>query len=144
MPQTPFQDPDMKTLFDAYPPEIKRRLLVVRDLIFSAAAEIEGVGDLEETLKWGQPSYLTTNSKSGTTIRIDRVKDDPTHYAIYVSCQTTLIEHFRMLHPELNYDGNRAIILDSADEPPIDLLKDFIGMALTYHLRKKVKRRSNV
>jgi hypothetical protein len=42
--------------------------------ILDAASETEGVGELEETLKWGQPSYLTKKPKSGRTIRIGREK----------------------------------------------------------------------
>ena len=139
MPDKPFKNPDMEHVFDNYPPEIKSRLLRLRDLIVLVASETPGVGELEETLKWGQPSFLTTTSRSGTTIRIDQVKNDPQHYAMYLSCQTTLIETFRMVYPDFRYDGNRAIIFAIEDDLPIEVLKDFIGMALTYHLRKKQK-----
>jgi hypothetical protein len=43
----------------------------LRRLIFFVAAQDEHIGGLEETLKWGVPAYLTSVSKSGTTIRID-------------------------------------------------------------------------
>jgi hypothetical protein len=29
-----------------------------------------GVGALHETLKWGQPAYLTPETRSGTTLRL--------------------------------------------------------------------------
>jgi len=67
---------------------VRQRLLALRWLILDTAAATAGVGRIEEALKWGQPSYLTTNPKSGSTIRIDQVP--PGGYALYVHCQTNL------------------------------------------------------
>ena len=78
-------------------------------------ANSEGVGELEETLKWGEPSYLTTESKSGTTIRIDWKPKHPNQYAMYVNCKTTLVDTYRSLFPELTYEKNRAIIFGIND-----------------------------
>lgn len=136
MTQTPTPNPDVQAVFDRYSPEIQDRLMMLRALIYSTASEIEEVGEIEEALKWGQPSYLTPVSRSGTTIRIDRVKTNPTQCAIYVHCQTSLIETFRAMYPDLSYDGSRAIIFDAVDALPIDAVKDCIAMALTYHLRR--------
>jgi hypothetical protein len=54
-----------------YPSGIRKQLLVLRELIFAAAQASKGVGELEETLKWGEPAYVTAQSKSGSTVRID-------------------------------------------------------------------------
>jgi hypothetical protein len=105
-------------------------------LIFDTARTTDGVGPLEETLKWGQVSYLTTKTKSGSTIRIDRVKSEFDRYAIYFHCQTNLIETFRQLYPELEYGGNRCILLDASAELPKDALRHW-GLALTYHANKR-------
>ena len=133
-----FADPAVAAVFAAYPPRTKAKLLALRRLILETAAATPGVGALEETLKWGQPSYLTTESRSGSTIRIDRVKpavkDDGEHYALYVHCQTTLVSTFRQLYRDvLTFGGNRSILLD-ADQPlPKAELKHCIALALTYH-----------
>ena len=95
-------------VFDAYPKPVKAKLLALRRLIFDTAKATKGVGALEETLKWGQPSYLTPETKSGSTIRIDQVKAEAGQYAVYFHCQTDLVETFRELYPELRYGGNRA------------------------------------
>ena len=87
--------PAIEAIFEAYPQPVKSRLLALRRLIFDTADTTEGVGALEETLKWGQPSYLTTESKSGSTIRIDQVKAEAGRYAVYFHCQTDLVETFR-------------------------------------------------
>lgn len=137
MKPTPFKNPEVMVLFDNYPTAIQAKLMDLRELIFAVALTTEGVGQVEETLKWGQPSYLTPQTKSGSTIRIDRIKQKPNLYAMYLNCQTTLIESFRKLYPHLEYEGNRAIIFDSASPFPTEAIKDCIAMALTYHLRKK-------
>ena len=105
-------DPAVDAVFSAYPKAVKARLLALRRLIFDTAKTTKGVGALQETLKWGQPSYLTTETKSGSTVRIDQVKAVPNQVAIYFHCQTDLVATFRELYPELNYGGNRSILLE--------------------------------
>ncbi|MBZ0215403.1 MAG: DUF1801 domain-containing protein [Fimbriimonadaceae bacterium] len=130
-------DPAVAAVFASYPEPVKTRLLALRTLILETAAITAGVGDMEETLKWRQPSYLTTRSKSGTTIRIDQLKSDPRHYAMFVHCQTNLIETFSELYPgDLVYDGKRAVIFDTETDPPVEVLRHCISLALTYHLKK--------
>jgi hypothetical protein len=133
------QDSAVDAVFDAYPKPVKAKLLAMRKLIFNTAKTTKGVGALEEALKWGQPSYLTPESKSGSTIRIDQVKSSPGRYAVYFHCQTDLVETFRELYPELSFSGNRAILLDAADKLPEAELRHCVALALTYHLRKRAK-----
>jgi len=136
-PRAGFPDPAVEAVFDAYPKPLKARLLALRRLIFDTARTVEGVGPLQETLKWGQPSYLTAETKSGSTIRIDRMKS-ANQYAIYFHCQTNLVETFRELYPtELSYGGNRSIILNADDEVPEPALRHCVALALTYHLNKR-------
>jgi hypothetical protein len=70
---------------------MRRRLLALRELIFDTAASTEGVGELEETLKWGEPACLTPKSRSGTTVRIVWKPSDPTRYAMYFHCVVPLL-----------------------------------------------------
>jgi hypothetical protein len=123
-------------LFDAYPKPQKSKLLALRRLILDTARTTEGVGAIEEALKWGQASYLTSETKSGSTVRIDRVKS-ANQVAVYFHCQTDLVETFRELYPELNYGGNRSILLDAADALPEAALRHCVALALTYHLNKR-------
>lgn len=125
---------EVAAVFEAYPPALRRRLLRLRELIFETHAGTAGVSELEETLKWGQPSYL---NKSGTTIRIDRVGEGE-EYALYVHCQTDLIDRFRRKHPDtFQFEGSRAIRLRADAGLPEPALKEFIAGALRYHLDKK-------
>jgi hypothetical protein len=130
-------DPAIAAVLDGYAKPVKDRLLALRRLILTTARTTEGVGALEETLKWGQPSYLTCETGSGSTIRIDGVKAAPNQYAIYVHCQTNLVETFRELYPDLTYGGNRSILLDADAKMPEAALRHCVALALTYHLRKR-------
>jgi hypothetical protein len=130
-------------VFGAYPKPIKAKLLALRRLIFDAAKATKGVGAVEETLKWGQPSYLTPETKSGSTIRIDQVKSAPHQYAVYFHCQTDLVATFRELYPtELSYGGNRSILLNAEDDVPEPVLRHCVALALTYHLNKRKTARA--
>ena len=91
----------------------------LRRLILETAAATEGVGPITETLKWGEPAYLTSVSKSGSTIRIGWKKSAPSRYAIYFHCQTNLVDSFRALFPDaFDFQGNRAIVLKTPTPYP--------------------------
>jgi hypothetical protein len=139
---TPIADSAVEAVFNAYPRPVKAKLVALRRLIFDTARRTEGVGRLQETLKWGQPSYLTTETKSGSTIRIDRVKSAANQYAVYFHCQTDLVETFRELYPtQLRYGGNRSILLNAKEDIPGPELRHCVALALTYHLRRKAARK---
>jgi hypothetical protein len=136
-----FEEPGVAAVFETYPPAIRGKLLALRKLIFDTARRTDGVGRLQETLKWGQPSYLTAETKSGTTVRIDRLKGSDTRYAVYFHCQTSLVETFRALYPDtLGFEGNRAIVLRADEKLPREALAHCIALALTYHRSKASTR----
>jgi hypothetical protein len=142
MAERPFENADVEAVFRGYPGVLREKLLFLRQLIFETASATDGVGKLEEALRWGQPSYLTTQTGSGTTIRIDRVKSAPARYALYVHCQTNLIATFRELYPtQFRFEGARSIVFDSADVIPEPALRHCVALALTYHRDKKRNRR---
>jgi Domain of unknown function (DU1801) len=122
--------------FDGHRGPVKSKLRALRKLILDTARKTEGVGPLEETLKWGQVSYLTSASKSGSTIRIDCDKSADDQVAVYFHCQTNLVETFRELYPKLRFSGNRAILLDARASLPEEALRHCVALALTYHLRR--------
>ncbi|HEY1707959.1 MAG TPA: DUF1801 domain-containing protein [Rhizomicrobium sp.] len=122
----------------AYPAPLRARLQALRKLIIDTASRTEGVGALEEALKWGQPSFLTPVTGSGSTIRIDAVKGEPDRYAMYFHCQTNLVETFRRLYPnDFAFEGNRALVFDASKPVPEEPLRHCIALALTYHQRKR-------
>lgn len=116
---------------NACPQEARTALLHLRELIFETAAESAEVTGFRETLKWGQPSYVTS---SGSTMRIHWQPDTPDRCYLYFHCQTRLVETFRELYRDLfEFQGNRAIVLPTTGEIPTGPLKHCISMALQYH-----------
>lgn len=129
-------DPRVAGKFAAYPKEIQPKIDFLRSLILETASEDEAVLALEETLKWGEPSYLT---KKGSTIRIDWKAKTPNQYAIYFKCTSTLVATFREVYGDtFNYENNRAILFALDDEVPTQELKSCIRLALNYHSLKNL------
>ena len=125
-------DPKVQAVFDAYPRPQRDALLDLRRLILHAAQEAEV--EIVETLKWGQPAYLPARPRVGTTVRIDAIKGSPDRYALYVHCQTTLMDSYRLLYPEdFAFEGNRGLIFSTEAEVPETALKHCVALALTYH-----------
>ena len=121
---------DVKNKFDSIPDDIRLLLLSIRQAIFEIA-EADQIGDIKETLKWGEPSYL---AKGGSTMRINWLSKSPQHIAVYFHCQTILIETFKEIYGDLfNYDGKRAIVFNVSEDIPMKALKHCISMALRYH-----------
>lgn len=111
----------------------------LRGLILETADATPHVGELEETLKWGEPAYLTRAPKTGTTLRLgwDKAGD---RARLFVPCQTTLIETWRShYHARLDFVGNREVSMPTDQPLPRAELQHCIAMALTYHLRKTAK-----
>ncbi|MEX0284978.1 MAG: DUF1801 domain-containing protein [Paracoccaceae bacterium] len=122
---------------DAAPEGARARMQELRALIHKVAKDC-AAGPLTETLKWGQPSWLTEATKSGTTIRMGAVGED--QVALYVHCQTSLVDRYRQQFPdEFAYEGNRAVLIPATGDVPEEPLRRVIGQALTYHRDKKQK-----
>ena len=103
----------------------------IRKLIIKAAEELDGVENLVEDLKWGEPSYLT---KTGSTVRMGWKASNPDHYAVYFHCQTTLVDTFRQVFPDtFTFEGNRAIVFHIDEVIPENELKLCVSAALQYH-----------
>jgi hypothetical protein len=136
-----FDDARVAAVFRAYPPGLRARLMALRELVFDTAARTAGVGRLSETLKWGQPSYLTAESGSGTTVRIDRLKGRDDAYAVYFHCQSGLIGTFQTIYPDtFSYEGKRALVFGTKGRVPVRALRHCLALALTHHARKKAAK----
>jgi hypothetical protein len=133
----PFANAEVAAKFNSYPPNVRRKLLALRELVFHTAAATDGVGEIEELLKWGEPAYVTKN-KSGSTVRMDWKKSDPSHYAMYFHCQTSLVETFRTMFPhDFKFEGNRALLFALEEAVPRDSLVMCIAASLTYHQKHR-------
>ena len=126
-----FNNIEVKEVFNTYPDDIRVKMLFLRQLVLETAAEIDNRKSIEETLKWGEPSYLT---KGGSTIRMDWKQSKPNQYALYFNCKTKLIATFKELYKDkLTFAGNRAIVFNKNERIPIQELKHCIFLSLIYN-----------
>lgn len=126
-------DKAVQRRFGEYPEQVRFRLEALRHLIFSLARELQ-VGEVTESLKWGEPSYSVTK---GSPIRMDWKAASPQHYYLFFNCNTKLVETFREIQGDvLVFQGNRAIVLNVEAPMPEPAIKQCLELALTYHRRK--------
>lgn len=129
----PFASLAVEQAFQSFPAEARQTALALRDLIFDVASQTPEAGEIEEALRWGQPSYLTPKTKSGSTLRIGITKSGDT--AIFAHCATTIISNYAQTFPDTDrIEGNRAVLFSDADAIVPDRLRLLIRHGLTYHL----------
>ena len=139
MSSPPNMPPVVADVFARYPAGARARLNEIRTLIFHVADDL-GVAPLTETLKWGEPAYLTEARKTGTTIRLGWRDGAVPDWAMFVPCSTDLVDRYRSLPGcPLRFEGSRAV-LGALDTPlPEAPLAACIRMALMYHADKKAR-----
>lgn len=121
----------VEKVFAAYPPAVCDKMKLLRDLVIETAKETEGLTELEITLKWGEPAFVT---KHGSTLRMDWKTKTPDQYAMYFQCTSRLVETFRLLFAnKFTFEGNRAIVFKLAQKLPVKELKACIKASLMYH-----------
>ncbi len=120
--------------FDAVPLQARAGTLALRQLILEVATSLPEVGPVEESLRWGEPAYLTPTTRSGSTIRPGAPKAGGV--ALYCHCRTSLIADFRDLAGEAcRFAGNRAVLFDDPSDIDPALIGTLIARALTWHRR---------
>ncbi len=128
-------DKAVKDRFAEYPENVRVRLAELRNLVFQIASELD-LGEVDETLKWGEPSYSV---KAGSLLRMDWKLKSPNNYYLFFNCQTKLVDTFRELYrEELVFQGNRAIVLSLSEPTPERAIKSCLELALTYQQRKNL------
>ncbi len=128
-------NPEVAAVYKSLAPVKRKKLLALRGLIFDVAGDATEIGAVEESLKWGEPSYTAVK---GSAVRIAWRSKTPDSYALYFNCQTSLVETFRELYSEqLRFEGKRAIVFLDDDVVPVEAVKHCVLLALDYHRRKK-------
>lgn len=127
--------PSVLSVFQEFALTHRNTLMEIRNLIFEVAETSPQIGQIEETLRWGVPAYLTQRPKTGSTIRLGIEKSTGLP-AIFFNCRTTLVQEFRdQFGSALRYSKNRAILLETKEAHLIPGLRTCIKSALTYHLQ---------
>jgi len=129
----------VREVVNGYPAYAVPAFLFLRNLVFESAYAFK-LG-LEETLKWGEPSYLTAQ---GSTLRIAWNKTHPEQIGLYFHCKTILVDTFREIYPKrFHFEGNRAMLFELEGDLTVlrtenAKIKHCIGLALTYHKIKNL------
>ena len=124
----------MNSLPFIYPRQVQARLQTLRDAVFRVASQHADVGNVTETIKWGEPAYLCPR---GSTVRLGWSPAAPERCALHFHCQTTLVETFRELYGDhLVLEGSRAMVFGLEEAIPMNIVEHCLYLALTYHRRK--------
>lgn len=124
-------NPKVTEIFASYPDKVRDKMQFLRELVIETAEETEGIDELVETLKWGEPSFAT---KNGSTLRMDWKEKAPDQYAMYFQCTSRLVDTFRLVFDhKLQFEGNRAIVFQLNHKIPLPELKACIKATLHYH-----------
>jgi len=131
-------DRKIRQVFESFDEPARDRLLQLREMILDEAARHPEIGELLETLKWGQPSYLPAKPRIGTTIRIAPHSSTPDRVGLYFNCNSSLADDYQQLYPGVfEYEGRRAVLIGLDGPVHEKELRHCIALALTYHLNKK-------
>ncbi len=124
-------DPEVDVVFSNYPDFVRKKMQFLREFVIKTAEEMEEITVLEETLKWGEPSFVT---KNGSTLRIDWKEKTPDQYAMYFQCTSRLVDTFKLVFDDkFQYEGKRAIVFQVNQKIPEMKLKECIKASLRYH-----------
>ncbi len=128
---TDFQSHKIRDVFMRVPDPARSGMLYLRDKLYEIAKTIPATKGLDESLKWGQPSYVP-KSGIGTPLRLGQTDEG---FGLFVHCQTTVISEFASLTSNVNIDGNRGVLFTSMDEVKGSNLEPMICHAMTYKTR---------
>lgn len=116
-----------------WPEPARRSFSTIRHIVLDVASRT-GVGTLEETLKWGQPSWLPRKKGVGATLRCNWSAKRPDHISLFVHCGSRIIEMIQPLYPtSFQYEGQRGLHMVLDDPLPIDAIDHCVALTLTYH-----------
>ena len=100
-------NPKVIEKFENYPDFVRDKMQYLRELVIETAEEMQDIAVLEETLKWGEPSFVT---KNGSTLRMDWKERTPDQYAMYFQCTSRLVDTFRLVFGhKFQFEGKRML-----------------------------------
>ncbi len=128
-----FTDPAIEERFGSFPSTQRALLLRLRELILATASGSELPCGVDETLKWGEPSYAPVKARVGSAVRLGSF--DGERVAMYFNCQTSLVEQIRSVYGDaLQYSKSRAVLFAVAEPLQAETVVACARMAFRYHL----------
>jgi len=134
----PISEQTVADKYNSFAEKDRKRLMRLRSWIFEEAEKLPNCGEVVETLKWGEPAYLTQKPNSGSTIRMNAVTSSPGSVALYFNCKTSLLKEFRQRYEnELVLHGDRMVEFPPDRPIPEKAVRHCLALALTYHKWKR-------
>ena len=131
-PRLPLSPRSVSDVVANWPKDAQRRFQQLCAVVHEVAAGDPRVAPLTETLKWGEPSFLT---KTGTTLRIAWKAKTPDEIGLFVIFRTDLLDQTRSLYPDaFRYEGTRALFLSLAAPIPEQAVAHLASRTQTYKL----------
>ncbi|TGL86948.1 hypothetical protein EHQ68_15335 [Leptospira congkakensis] len=128
-----FPSEEISSYYFNLTPVMFDKFMEIRTWIYELSESDERIGEIEECLKWAEPSFLTPKTKSGSTIRIAKVNE--VEFALYFNCKTTIAKEIAIEFPEWNCDGRRALYFKANQKLSKAKLIVCLKKALLYHKR---------
>ena len=129
--------PEVAEVLERYPRPVAVKLMNLRRLILETASAIPIIQRVEETLRWGEPSYVVVPARLGSTVRIDWKAAREHEYAMFFKCTANIVPSFKeRFGGVFNFGGNRSIVFGVKEKVPERELKQCVALALTYHRNK--------
>lgn len=130
---------EVAQVYEGYPAEYRGRLQELRSTLFTTCQKLYGTGQLQESLKWGEPAYRPLPPHGGTTVRLHWKPKYGAQVGVFVPCQTTLVADMRALYGDLlSFEGNRCLWLPGTGPYPEEAVAHFFAEAFRYGRKRTV------
>ena len=128
-----FQLAAVKTFYNSQPEWCRVPLLMLREWIFDAGRDNPTIGAISEEMAWGQPSYVTQETKTGTPLRLG--KFDNENIGVYFQHHTRLAACYHAAYGDVVRVHDRGVMVLVPDIMAIETtIRHCITLGLTYHL----------
>ena len=125
-------DPSFDAAVQTWPAAAQVTFSEIRKILREVAAQ-EGIA-LQETTKWGEPSWLPRKRGIGSTLRAGWREKSPDSLSLFVNCQTDLVEQVtRVHHSAFSAIGSRELVIQLSAPLPRAAIAFCAVATLTYH-----------
>ena len=132
--------PDLLARIETWPDPAQAHFVALRGLVHEVAAAAN-IGQLDESLKWGQPAWRPVRPRVGSTLRVDWSASAPERLMAFVDCKTNLASEMETRFPgQFSNDGRRALGFDLGAPLDRDAVWTLAHLTLTYHRAKRAGR----
>ncbi|WP_299042453.1 hypothetical protein [uncultured Tateyamaria sp.] len=129
--------PDFLARIETWPQPAQTQFVKLRQIVHDVATSAE-IGPLDESLKWGQPSWRPKRARVGSTLRVDWSPSTPDRLLAFVDCKTNLAAQMDTRFPgQFHNDGRRALGFDLDKPLDEDAVWQLVHLTLTYHRAKR-------